>query len=724
MTTSSASLKHIKLTRVALPTTVIAAFLAITALNGANVKAANRSEVGEVSPLIQMHVGGVHTSLIYKEGAETPKLLIYTRHSEYTGNDLVRRGINDEGVDTGQTFIEDFIVDPNVFPFLTNSALDGGFTFNETIRDSFQDLVYGGFRIFQGLSRSVPTRIAPDLDRELCQVADLSNPDVFMNSGQDFVAFLTEDDSFLNESAFEDAGFSRGLNYNLYCPGHSMLADGRHLAAGGHNLNSQNGYKKINIFDPETEEWEDRPVPAIRAAWEVDRFGVDFFNEDASPFNDITYPLTKPDIDPPHSTDMRYERWYPTAITLPNGDVLIFTGHDRDESVGPMPPNDPDFNATSIIQAVPEYFDVETGTTTALENARKVFPAYSGATVVQTGPGEDDWCVCVIDGNPARPEEASSDPATLRPDDFGGSLDIRFHGGNTGKTYCLDVLGALADPLREEPAENWWTLIDEAQAAHRRGTQADLIFLKGNGETRSHKHVIFGGSSQGVPTAFVELIDYADENPEYQREQDLPSASGAHAATLPDGTVFLAGVGRDYLLYNPNSGNIKTLVTVTETRGGHGVALLLPDATVLITGDNRHSMVPVGDDIFPGGEPDLGVNVARIYQPAYLFDEDGGLAQRPAILEAPDNIEYGETFDIEVSDNGEEIDHVVLLRSSSMTHTLNTDQRYVSLPFDEDGNTLNVKAPKLASQAVPGDYMLFVLTGDGVPSISKHVRLK
>ena len=147
MKTLAESLKHIKLTRVAVPTT---AFLAITALSGPLVKAADRSEVGEVSPLIQMHVGGVHTSLIYKEGAETPKLLIYTRHSEYTGNDVVRRVINDVGVDTGQTFIEDLISDPNVFPFLTNSALDGDFTFNETIRASFQDLVYGGYRIFQG----------------------------------------------------------------------------------------------------------------------------------------------------------------------------------------------------------------------------------------------------------------------------------------------------------------------------------------------------------------------------------------------------------------------------------------------------------------------------------------------------------------------------------------------------------------------------------------------
>ena len=255
MTTLSASLKHIKLTRVAVPTTVIAAFLAITALNGPLVKAADRSEVGEVSPLIQMHVGGVHTSLIYKKGVETPKLLIYTRHSEYTGRDLVRSKDNDVGVDTGQTFIEDLILDPNSFPFLTEfdgAKFDGGFTFNQTIRDSFKELVYGGFRIFQGLSQSVPTRIAPDLDRELCQVVDLSNADVFKNSGQEYVAFLTEDDSLLNESAFEGCGFSKGLHYNLYCPGHSSLADGRHLAAGGHNLNSQNGYKKINIFDPET----------------------------------------------------------------------------------------------------------------------------------------------------------------------------------------------------------------------------------------------------------------------------------------------------------------------------------------------------------------------------------------------------------------------------------------------------------------------------------------
>jgi hypothetical protein len=70
---------------------------------------------------------------------------------------------------------------------------------------------------------------------------------------------------------------------------------------------------------------------------------------------------------------------------------------------------------------------------------------------------------------------------------------------------------------------------------------------------------------------------------------------------------------------------------------------------------------------------------------------------------------------------------VALLRSDHNTHSLTAGDRYVKLPFAHHGpapGDLRVKAPNLPAQAVPGIYMLFVVSKDGVPSKGRRVDLK
>jgi hypothetical protein len=70
----------------------------------------------------------------------------------------------------------------------------------------------------------------------------------------------------------------------LFCSGHSFLPDGRLLVSGGH-VSAWYGIPDNNLFNPSTQTW--------------------------SP-----------------SAPMRRARWYPTNITLANGDVLILAGTD------------------------------------------------------------------------------------------------------------------------------------------------------------------------------------------------------------------------------------------------------------------------------------------------------------------------------------------------------------------------------------------------------------
>jgi hypothetical protein len=51
---------------------------------------------------------------------------------------------------------------------------------------------------------------------------------------------------------------------------------------------------------------------------------------------------------------------------------------------------------------VPEIYNPHTDRTIALENARRIFPIYPQAEVVQTGPGPNDWKVCAEVRPPGR----------------------------------------------------------------------------------------------------------------------------------------------------------------------------------------------------------------------------------------------------------------------------------------------------------------------------------
>jgi hypothetical protein len=190
------------------------------------------------------------------------------------------------------------------------------------------------------------------------------------------------------------------------------------------------------------------------------------------------------------------------------------------------------------------------------------------------------------------------------------------------------------------------------------------------------------------------------------------------------------------------------------SRGLHGTATLLPDASVFFAGENREALVRPDDPSFPmmtsyagllpAGDPDQGVPVGQLFFPPYLFKPDGSRAARPVVAKSPTDISYRGHFDITVAGDPDRIGSVVILRSDHNTHSLTTGDRYVKLAFrakdDEDDSEdehegprgprsgdngeLRVTAPKVPAQAIPGIYMLFVVDKAGVPSMGKQVRLK
>ncbi|MBE9030234.1 DUF1929 domain-containing protein [filamentous cyanobacterium LEGE 11480] len=195
----------------------------------------------------------------------------------------------------------------------------------------------------------------------------------------------------------------------------------------------------------------------------------------------------------------------------------------------------------------------------------------------------------------------------------------------------------------------------------------------------------------------------------------------ANATALPNGEVLLVGGASknqkeenavNYTeMWNPNTGQWTPGATAQKSRLYHSTALLLPDGRVLIGG---------------GGPPGPVVNQnAEIYSPPYLFKPDGSgkRAARPKIVTPIAGARYGQTVNVNFS-NAQKISRVTLIRTGSVTHSFNMDERMRRLPFTQQGKQLRIRFPKGRNVTPPGHYMLFLVNDQGVPSKSRIIKLR
>ncbi len=725
-----------------------------------------RAVCGEVSPFIPMQSAeAVHMGLVWKRNSATPKILFHSRFPEYKPNDMADPALVDLAIARGA-----LTTAGNQFNSSLRDVLHGfdpflGLGTMRSADDSFQRLTYGGYLMRQGLSQSVPTRIVANRTMERQLLFDISHPDAFRNSGKYHTALLDENDFALNRAAFAENGYSKGMFYNTYCNARVTLSDGRVYVFGGHDMQSDNGLYKVNIFDPETESWVQRREPCTRSNWARDPFGQILFSTNPNAqFYPGCDPRDQQSTQPSEPSDQKYSRWYPSAIPMPNDMVLVVGGFDQDNSVAPDPArvakgrlnqsqSDAAFTASRVNIVVPEIYDPKTDRNIALENARMAFPLYPQLEVVSTGPRKDDWVVCTFNGEIDYGPEVV--PGGTK---FGvGGANPRF---TAGTMWCLDVLAALRDPLRDVPAKNHWRLVDTAAEVRPYCCPtASQIEIDGDGHTVSHKwFMISGQDANGEQTGRVESIEFTDKNPQWQTVGSIQQPlSTTKAVLLPDGKVLIGqGVNRSnncmvdnrpctyeekeglyFQMFDPATNTTTRLARTTVSRGLHGTATLLPDASVFFAGENREALVRPDDPSFPlmssyagllpRGDPDLGVPVGQLFTPMYLFRPDGSRAPRPVITSAPEEISYGGHFDIKVAGDPQQIASVVMLRSDHNTHSLTAGDRYVKLAFHQKGaakkSELRIRAPKLPAQAVPGIYMLYVLDRSGVPSVASRIYL-
>jgi galactose oxidase len=190
----------------------------------------------------------------------------------------------------------------------------------------------------------------------------------------------------------------------------------------------------------------------------------------------------------------------------------------------------------------------------------------------------------------------------------------------------------------------------------------------------------------------------------------------ANGVVLPDGQVLVVGGvnhGKGFddsgaimtpELFDPKLETWTTMAVMRVPRTYHSIALLLPDGRVLAGGGGLCG--------------DCGVNHANVelFSPAYLFK-----GARPKLETVPDHVRYDAGFSVKASDD---VTQFTLIRSSSVTHSTNTDQRFMLLEFKRDSaGQFTLKSPANANLAPPGYYMLFGLNANNVPSVARILRV-
>jgi len=266
------------------------------------------------------------------------------------------------------------------------------------------------------------------------------------------------------------------------------------------------------------------------------------------------------------------------------------------------------------------------------------------------------------------------------------------------------ILGAAGRVMRLDPdVGGRLTSTPNAQRAGGATAEDATVAMVSTGEI-----MVVGGSPDGRA---AQRADFYDPAADRWRSIDTGiSRYNAASVLLPDGTALVVngdggndGDRRRAQVIDPRTGSVTTMLPWTDDnglRGYHSFALLLKDGRVLV-GGGTNSEHGIGCE-----RPDL-----RIYEPGYLQrGERPGIAQRELTVFA------GGTADIDVTGDAQT---AVLMAVGSFTHGFDQNQRYVPLAFD--GHTL--RAPSTA-EAPPGDYMLFVVSGAGVPSVGVHVTLR
>ncbi|MEM9732031.1 MAG: galactose oxidase-like domain-containing protein [Pseudomonadota bacterium] len=219
-------------------------------------------------------------------------------------------------------------------------------------------------------------------------------------------------------------------------------------------------------------------------------------------------------------------------------------------------------------------------------------------------------------------------------------------------------------------------------------------------------------------------MDINGPEPVFTFAADLPTdRNNSDMTVLADGRILINGgttTGNsqdinnailESTIFDPYSGTVTVVDAEDVMRLYHSSSTLLADGTVLSMGGG-------------GLNGTLDFMDAQIYTPDYLFNEDGTLADRPEILSAPETAEPGDTLTITV-DDASTIARMSFVKTGAVTHSINMESGRMDLDFTViDNQTIEVTLPENANVVGAGNWMLFAIDDEGVPSVAPIIKVQ
>ncbi|MER6066011.1 kelch motif-containing protein [Streptomyces sp. NPDC001792] len=295
---------------------------------------------------------------------------------------------------------------------------------------------------------------------------------------------------------------------------------------------------------------------------------------------------------------------------------------------------------------------------------------------------------------------------------------IFYSGSNAG--YGPDNVGR--EPGIWDVDTNTFTKLPGLSDANMMETSGTVLLPPAQNE----KFMVIGGGGVGeskLSSKRTRLIDLKAKKPVFVDGPELEKGTRyPQSSVLPDDTVLVSGGSEDYRgrsdsdilqarLYHPDSNSFTRVADPLVGRNYHSGSILLPDGRVMFFGSDSL----YGDKA--NTKPGTFEQRIEIYTPPYLYRD-----ARPTLGGGPRTIARGASGTF-TSDHAASIKKARLIRPSASTHVTDVDQRSIALDFKTAGNRITVTVPKNRNLVQSGWYMLFVDDDQGTPSKAQWVRV-
>ncbi|WP_394433766.1 radical copper oxidase GlxA [Streptomyces sp. SGAir0957] len=239
-------------------------------------------------------------------------------------------------------------------------------------------------------------------------------------------------------------------------------------------------------------------------------------------------------------------------------------------------------------------------------------------------------------------------------------------------------------------------------------------------------YMVIGGGGVGesrLASKRTRIVDLTRASPRFVDGPRLEKGTRyPQASVLPDDSVLVSGGSGDYRgrgdsnirqarLYDTRRKTFQRVADPLVGRNYHSGSLLLPDGRVLFFGSD--SLYADEANTKPG----VFEQRLEIYTPPYLYRD-----ARPALAGGERTIARGGSATYRTR-HSSSIRTARLIRPSASTHVTDVDQTSIALGLKKSAGSVTVTVPKNRSLVESGWYMLFVTDDEGTPSKARWVHV-